>query len=67
MKASEMVEHLNDLIEEHGDLEVIISDGYRGNFYSGNDDNDFDVGFYSHNGKNNIDIGVGGCDDDDGL
>ena len=63
MKASEMIKELTDLMEDHGDLDVAITDGYRGNCYCGNDENDYDIIFFSHNNKEYIDIGIGGCDE----
>ncbi len=58
MKACELLEKLQELVAEHGDLDITIADGYNYVFYQKTDDRDFDVGYFD----GTIEIGVGGCD-----
>ena len=58
MKLSSMISELQRMKDELGDVEVLISDGWRGYMYSGNYrivrwDNSDNTPF--------VDIGIGGC------
>jgi len=60
MKLTEMIGQLDALLEAHGNLEVLISDGVRGLFYKG----DFEIGLFEHSDQY-VDIGIGLCLEDD--
>jgi hypothetical protein len=66
VKASKLIEKVAALIAEHGDLDVIISDGYMGYFYRGVPGNDYEVVLWRDKDNDDeelIDIGIGGCRD----
>jgi hypothetical protein len=57
MKLNEFILKLEKFKEAHGDLEVLITDGYKANCYKGN----YEFNLYQDN--NNqwcLDIGIGG-------
>lgn len=58
MKLSDMISELTTLKGDVGDVEVLISDGFRGYFYRGN----YTIQRF---GNAFVDIGIGGCLDDD--
>jgi len=63
MKISDMISQLQLLQGDIGDVEVLISDGYRGYFYRGN----YKLERYSMNGEVFVDIAIGHClEEDDG-
>jgi hypothetical protein len=59
MKVSTMISELQHMQDRLGDIEVLISDGWRGYFYSGN----YRIGRWEdeEEGQTFIDIGIGGC------
>lgn len=58
MKISEMVERLQALQEQNGDLELLITDGFNAECYRG----DYEVClFMDIDNKIYADIGIGGC------
>lgn len=60
MLASEMIERLSTLKEKLGDVEVLITDGFTGNFYSGK----YSILEWNDPVKGDtIDIGLGGCEE----
>jgi hypothetical protein len=61
MKLSSMISELTQLKAELGDVEVLISDGFRGYFYSGN----YRIVRFDTENQVYADIGIGGCLDDD--
>lgn len=59
MKVSKMIEGLQGLKEQVGDVDVIITDGYEFRFYRG----EFVLSIFEQPGESKtIDIGVGGCE-----
>jgi hypothetical protein len=61
MTVSEMIAKLSIMQEKHGDLELLIVDGFNAVCYRG----DYKVGFFSdENDVKSIDIGIGGLDID---
>jgi hypothetical protein len=61
MKISELVSELEAIAAQHGDVEVLISDGFDFHFYRGA----FVVNAWKDdNGEYCADIGVGGCAED---
>lgn len=60
MKTSEMIFKLQNLQDQFGDIEVLISDGYKCNCYRG----DYDiVKWKDDNNHIYVDIGIGGCEE----
>jgi len=58
MKVSTMISELQHLKDKLGDVDVLVSDGWRGYFYSGN------YRIVRWNNSDNtpfVDIGIGGC------
>ena len=65
MKASEIIARLSDLINEHGDLEVTVTDGYNGHCYRANKAYPkYEIEPYTQNDTRFIDIGIGGMLED---
>ena len=60
MKISEMIEKLQNIQNEFGDVEVLVTDGYQGIFYSG----EYEIKAFTDNGIVSVDIGIGGCLDE---
>ena len=58
MKVSTMISELQHMKDELGDVEVLISDGWRGYMYSGNYRI---VRWDNADGQPLVDIGIGGC------
>lgn len=58
MKLSDMISELTQMKAELGDVEVLISDGFRCYFYSGNYRI---VRWNNSDGQAFADIGIGGC------
>ena len=58
MKVSTMISELQYLKDKLGDVEVLISDGWRGYMYSGNYRI---VRWDNEDGQPLVDIGIGGC------
>lgn len=64
MKISDMISELQLLQADIGDVEILISDGFRSYHYRGN----YNVRRYNENGQTYVDIGIGGClEEDDGI
>jgi hypothetical protein len=61
MKLSSMISELTQLKAELGDVEVLISDGFRGYFYSGN----YRIVRFDNENQAYADIGIGGCLEED--
>lgn len=59
MKISNMISELSLLWGDLGDVEVLISDGLKFNFYRGN----YNIKRHEETGEVFVDIGIGGCDD----
>lgn len=57
MKVSEMIHKLSLYQQTLGDVEVLITDGYRAQCYRG----DYEIEPWDDNGSWTIDIGIGGC------
>lgn len=58
MKVSTMISELQYLKDRLGDVDVLISDGWRGYWYSGN----YRIARWDNeDGEPLIDIGIGGC------
>ena len=58
MLVSEMIAQLQAHMDEVGDVEVLVTDGFRAQCYRG----DFEVDiFIDVDGYTSIDIGIGGC------
>lgn len=61
MKVSTMISELQYLKDKLGDVEVLISDGFRGYMYSGN----YRIARWDNeDGEPLIDIGIGHCLED---
>lgn len=60
MKISEMIEKLQNIQNEFGDVEVLVTDGYQGLLYSGA----YDITTFVEKGTLCADIGIGGCLDE---
>jgi hypothetical protein len=59
MKISNMISELSLLWGDLGDVEVLISDGLKFNFYRGN----YNINKrHEESGEVFVDIGIGGCD-----
>jgi hypothetical protein len=58
MKISNMISELSLLWGDLGDVEVLISDGLKFNFYRGN----YNIKRHEESGEVFVDIGIGGCD-----
>ena len=58
MKISNMISELSLLWGDLGDVEVLISDGLKFNFYRGN----YNIKRHEESGEVFVDIGTGGCD-----
>jgi hypothetical protein len=58
MKLNELIDHLKELQSEYGDVEVLITDGYKAECYSG----DYEISPWKNDdGTMAVDIGIGGC------
>jgi len=64
MKASEMIQRLQDLVTEVGDVEVLVTDGFDHHCYRANADYDYLILPFEYHGEKFIDIGVGGTNED---
>ena len=61
MMLSEMIEKLQKIESEVGDVEVAITDGYDQVSYQANGENDYLIEKFEWRGKTYVDIGIGGC------
>ena len=60
MKVSELISALQAVLDEHGDAEVTVTDGYECRFYRGT----YTVSrFKEDDGTWTVDLGIGGCED----
>ena len=59
MKTSEAISQLAELVEQHGDCELIITDGFEYRFYRESDSSKYLIQYFD----GEIEIGVGGCDE----
>lgn len=58
MKASILIQKLQSLKDEVGDVDVLITDGFQAQCWNG----EYDICvFKDFNGNECIDIGIGGC------
>lgn len=57
MKVKDMI---NALARFNGDMDILISDGYKGIFYKGHEFNDYLIQEF----EGCVDIGVGGCEEE---
>ena len=61
MKTLELVEQLLKIYKQHGDVEVLMTDGYNVQCYRG----DYQVqAWQDDNGIWTADIGIGGCNEE---
>ena len=58
MRTTEMIAELQALVDEHGDCELLVTDGYQAECYRGDFATEL---FVDCNGYKFIDIGIGGC------
>lgn len=64
MKVSRMIQELQALQAEAGDVQVTITDGYRCVYYRGKQGvNDYFIDVFTDNGQKFIDIGIGGTEE----
>ena len=61
MRVKEMIQQLNKLYRELGDVEVLITDGHDCLGYRGTDEADFEIVKWEEDGVTYVDIGIGGC------
>jgi prefoldin subunit 5 len=61
MKLSSMIAELQQMKDDLGDVEVLISDGFRGYFYAGN----YSIVRFDNENQVYVDIGIGSCLEED--
>lgn len=60
MKINELIAKLQAIHDNHGDVEVLITDGFNSRCYRG----DYAVeSWVDDDGKMTVDIGIGGCEE----
>lgn len=60
MKVLELISALQAVLDEHGDAEVTVTDGYNSRFYRGT----YTVSrFQEDDGEWTVDLGIGGCEE----
>lgn len=59
MKITEMIAALQKLQDKHGDMEVLVTDGFDARCYRGN----YEIVAWDEDGVMCADIGIGGCEE----